>query len=254
IVEIVFFLVLIVCVLVGVAFVTLLERKILGYVQIRKGPNNVGYMGIVQPFSGAAKLFTKGQVVPTVSNFLVYYLCPVFSLFISLLVCCVLPYETGLIRFNLRVFSLCCLSVGVYSTIEAGWSSNCKHSLLGPLRAVAQTIPYDVRLALILLSFVILIGGFNLELFNKYQNYFWFIMIGLPLRTVWFRSCLAETNRTPCGFAEGESELVSGLNTEYRALTFTAMCFTKVKHIDAIPSNRSNGRVYFKPTMMKKTR
>uniref|UniRef100_UPI00315CABAB NADH dehydrogenase subunit 1 n=1 Tax=Tuerkayana magnum TaxID=3018951 RepID=UPI00315CABAB len=218
IVEIVNFLILIVCVLVGVAFVTLLERKILGYIQIRKGPNKVGYIGILQPFSDAVKLFTKEQVIPTMSNFLVYYLCPVFSLFISLLVWVVVPYETGLMSFDLSIlFFLCCLSMGVYSTMVAGWSSNCKYSLLGSLRAVAQTISYEVSLALILLSFVMLIGGFNLELFNKYQNYFWFIIIAFPLGMVWFSSCLAETNRTPFDFAEGESELVSGFNTEYSA-------------------------------------
>nr|YP_022776.1 NADH dehydrogenase subunit 1 [Cherax destructor]AAR37046.1 NADH dehydrogenase subunit 1 [Cherax destructor] len=210
------YLMLMICVLVGVAFVTLLERKILGYIQIRKGPNKLGILGLLQPFSDAVKLFAKEQGVPLVSNFLPYYLSPIFSLFIALIMWSVIPYELGLVDFDMSMlFFLCCLSLGVYPLMGAGWSSNCKYSLLGSLRAVAQTISYEVSLALILLSYIFLTGSFSFGDLSLYQESMWFFGVTIPLSMVWLGSCLAEMNRTPFDFAEGESELVSGFNTEY---------------------------------------
>nr|AQP26620.1 NADH dehydrogenase subunit 1 [Cornitermes cumulans] len=210
------FLLLMIFVMVGVAFLTLLERSVLGYIHIRSGPNKVGFVGLFQPFSDAIKLFTSEQYFPLVSNYLIYYFSPIFGFFLSLLVWLLIPYLSGLVSFELGLlFFLACTSLGVYTVMIAGWSSNSGYSLLGGLRALAQTISYEVSLAFILLSFVVLICSYNLIYFYSFQVYLWLIFFSFPLSFIWFISCLAETNRTPFDFAEGESELVSGFNVEY---------------------------------------
>nr|YP_009144428.1 NADH dehydrogenase subunit 1 [Colias erate]AKJ25935.1 NADH dehydrogenase subunit 1 [Colias erate]USM09836.1 NADH dehydrogenase subunit 1 [Colias erate] len=202
--------------LISIAFLTLLERKVLGYIQDRKGPNKLGFMGNLQPFSDGIKLFTKEQIYLNYSNYLYYYLSPVISFFLSLMIWMLIPYYFNFISFNLGVlYLLCFLSVGVYTLLLAGWSSNSNYSMLGGLRAVAQTISYEVSLSLILISSLIMIMDFNLMSLMLLQQNLWFIFLMFPLSMIMFSSMLAETNRTPFDFAEGESELVSGFNIEY---------------------------------------
>ena len=226
------YLILVICVLISVAFLTLLERRVLGYIQIRRGPNQVSICGLPQPFADAIKLFSKEQTFPLLSNYYPYYISPIFSLFLSLVIWLSIPYLRILTSFSLSwLFFLSCTRMGVYTVISAGWSSNSNYALLGGLRAVAQTISYEVSLALILLSFILLSERYDLLLISKYQYDVWFLFIMFPLSLAWLASCLAETNRTPFDFAEGESELVSGFNIEYRAGGFALIFIAEYARI-----------------------
>jgi NADH-quinone oxidoreductase subunit H len=214
---------LIVPMLLAVAYLTLFERKILASVQIRTGPNVVGFFGLLQPLADGVKLLLKELTHPTAADKVVFYVAPIITFFIAVLSIAVIPFSSYevLVDFEFGIiFVFAVSSLGIYGIILSGWASNSRYAILGSLRSTAQIVSYEVSIGLIIQTCLIVVGSINLTDLLEFQAYIWLFFPLFPSFVLFFISSLAETNRPPFDLPEAEAELVSGYNVEYSAVTF----------------------------------
>ena len=216
-------LVVIIPLLLSVAYFTLVERKILGAIQRRKGPNVIGTYGLLQPLSDGFKLLIKEIIIPSSANKILFLIAPIFTFFISLMGWAVIPYDKYSILSNINIgvlYLFAISSLGVYGVVVAGWSSNSKYAFLGALRSAAQMVSYEISMGFIIVTIVLNAGSFTFQNIIDSQINCWNIITFFPLFLIFFTSGLAETNRHPFDLPEAEAELVSGYNVEYSAMGF----------------------------------
>jgi len=206
-----------------VAYFTLAERKIMGAMQRRRGPNVVGVYGLLQPLSDGLKLLVKETILPSNANKFLFIISPIITFVISLMGWAIIPYDKYSILADINIgvlYIFAISSLGVYGIIMSGWSSNSKYAFLGALRSAAQMVSYEVSIGFIIATIVVCCGSFNLQIIIESQKNIWFIIPFFPLFLMFFTSALAETNRHPFDLPEAEAELVSGYNVEYSAMGF----------------------------------
>lgn len=209
--------------LISVAYFTIAERKFMGSIQRRRGPNVIGFVGLLQPLADGLKLFVKETILPSNSNIYVFLLAPILTFVLSLIGWAVIPLSESIVisDMNLGVLYLFAISsLSVYGIVMAGWSSNSKYPFLGSLRSAAQMISYEVSIGFIIVNICVCVGSFNLTQIVLAQEKVWFIIPLFPMFILFYISMLAETNRHPFDLPEAEAELVSGYNVEYSAMTF----------------------------------
>ena len=206
-----------------IAYLTFFERKVIGAIQLRKGPNVVGPLGLFQPFADGIKLLTKETIFPEKSNKFIFILSPIITFTLALLAWAVIPIDYKLVLADINVgimYIFAISSLGVYGIIMAGWSSNSRYAFLGSLRSAAQMISYEVSIGLIIISILLTAKSLNLTDIVMAQKDLWYIIPHFPMFVIFFISTLAETNRAPFDLPEAESELVAGYNVEYSSMSF----------------------------------